>query len=213
MTAHWPQPDFLGSRRRIPVLAWVWAATGALVLAVSVTEVVVRQQGIDEQVMRLAKATQRLAKATPVRASQLPMNVVNVVNVVNGNPASDNSKGEADAIRAAQRVLTQIGHPWGQILTTVEAETPTGLQWLLFDHASDSPDLRLEGQAPDVSTVLQLVNTLSVRPGWSGVALTRLQAPDPRDANAAAAPARWRFEINAVVDAQRISDAPFGAGG
>ena len=200
MTAHWPRPDFLGPRRRVPVLAWVWAATGALVLAVSVTETVLKQQGIDEQGVQLAKAKQRLIRATPARTTPLP------TNPVKGDP-----KGEADGIRAAQHVLMQLGHPWGQILATVEAETPPGLQWLLFDHASDSPDLRFEGQAPDVSTVLQMVNALSVRPGWSGVALTRLQAPNPRDANATAA--RWRFEITAVVDAQRISDAPFGAGG
>lgn len=198
MRAPWPRPDFLAPRRRVPLLAWLWAVTGASVLAVSVTEAVLMQQTVDRQGVQLAKATQRLARATPARATPL------LVNRTSSAP-----QGEAEGIRAAQRVLAQLDHPWGQILATVEAETPAGLQWLLLDHASDSPDLRFEGQAPDVSTALQLVDALSMRPGWTGVVLTRLQAPDPRDANAAAA--NWRFEITAVVDVQRVSVPPPGA--
>lgn len=197
MTTNWPRPDFLSPRRRVPVLAWAWAATGALVLAVTVTEAVLMEQAVGRQNLQLAKATQRLAKAAPA-----PL-IANHANIV--------PNGETDAIRAAQRVLAQLGHPWGQILAMMEAETPASLQWLLLDHASDSPDLRLEGQAPDVSTVLQVVDALSVRPGWSGVALTHLQAPDPRDAIATLS--NWRFEITAVVDAQRVSVPPLGAGG
>ena len=211
MTTHWPRPDFLAPRRRTPVLAWVWAATGALVLAVSVTEAVVVQQAVTAQRAQLAKATQHLAKVTPARP-----------NSSLANRASVDSSGDADAIRAAQRVLAQLGHPWGQILATVEAETPSGLQWLLLDHAIDSPDLRFEGLAPDAWIALQMVDALSVRPGWSGVALTRLQAPELRDGVAAMPVAivpipvpvqNWRFEIAAVVNAQRIAASPLGAGG
>ena len=212
MTTHWPRPDFLAPRRRVPVLAWVWAATGALVLAVSVTEAVLMQQTVAAQGAQLVKARQRLAKVTPARPDP------SLANRANVDPRNVDANGDAEAIRAAQRVLAQLGHPWGQILATVEAETPAGLQWLLLDHASDSPDLRFEGQAPDVAAALQVVDGLSMRPGWSGVALTRLQAPDlpaPRGAGAAVVvfPANWRFEITAVVNAQRVSAPSLGAGG
>lgn len=205
MTTHWPRPDFLAPRRAAPVLAWVWAATGALVLAVAVTEAVLMQQAVAAQRAQLVKATQHLAKLTQVTPARS--------NSTLANRATVDSSGDADAIRAAQRVLAQLAHPWGQILATVEAETPASLQWMLLDHGVDSPDLRFEGQAPDASIALQMVDALSVRPGWSAVALTRLQAPDQR--NAIAVPAsvpNWRFEIAAVVNAQRVSASPLGAG-
>ena len=213
MTTHWPRPDFLAPRRAAPMLAWVWAATGALVLAVSVTEAVLMQQAVAGQRGQLAKATQRLAKVTQVTPARSNSTLANRATV----DLSANT--DADAIRAAQRVLAQLAHPWGQLLATVEAETPADLQWLLLDHAVDSPDLRFEGQAPDASIALRMVDALSVRPGWSAVALTRLQAPDLRDAIAATTAATvpvpvpsWRFEIAAVVNAQRVSASPLGAG-
>ena len=210
MTTHWPRPDFLAPRRAAPMLAWVWAATGALVLAVSVTEAVLMQQAVAAQRAELATAKQHLAKLTPARSSS---------SLPNRTTVDSSSDADADAIRAAQRVLAQLAHPWGQLLATVEAETPADLQWLLLDHAVDSPDLRFEGQAPDASIALRMVDALSVRPGWSAVALTRLQAPDLRDAIAATTAATvpvpvpsWRFEIAAVVNAQRVSASPLGAG-
>ena len=209
MTTHWPRPDFLAPRRAAPVLAWVWAATGALVLAVSVTEAVLMQQAVAGQRGQLAKATQRLAKVTQVTPARSNSTLANRATV----DLSANT--DAYAIRAAQRVLAQLAHPWGQILATVEAETPAGLQWMLLDHAVDSPDLRFEGQASDASIALQMVDALSVRPGWSAVALTRLQAPELRDATAVPGPfpaPNWRFEIDAVVNAQRVSASPLGAG-
>ena len=209
MTTHWPRPDFLAPRRAAPVLAWVWAATGALVLAVSVTEAVLMQQAVAGQRGQLAKATQRLAKVTQVTPARSNSTLANRATV----DLSANT--DADAIRAAQRVLSQLAHPWGQILATVEAETPAGLQWMLLDHAVDSPDLRFEGQASDASIALRMVDALSVRPGWSAVALTRLQAPDLRDATTVPGPfpaPNWRFEIAAVVNAQRVSASPLGAG-
>lgn len=207
MTTHWPRPVFLAPRRAVPLLAWVWAATGALVLATSVAEAVLMQQAVAAQRAQLAKATQHLAKLTQVTPAR--------PNSSLANRATVDPSGDADAIRAAQRVLAQLAHPWGQILATVEAETPAGLQWMLLDHAVDSPDLRFEGQAPDASIALQMVDALSVRPGWSAVALTRLQAPDLRDATAVPGPVpapNWRFEIAAVVNAQRVCASPFGAG-
>ena len=207
MTTHWPRPDFLAPRRAAPVLAWVWAAAGALVLAVSVTEAVLMQQAVAAQRGQLTKAAQHLAKLTQVTPARSNLTLANRATV------DSSADADADAIRAAQRVLAQLAHPWGQILATVEAETPAGLQWMLLDHAVDSPDLRFEGQAPDASTALQMVDALSVRPGWSAVALTRLQAPDQHDATAVPGPVpSWRFEIAAVVNPQRVSASPLGAG-
>jgi hypothetical protein len=117
--------------------------------------------------------------------------------------APPEAKNDTETVRVARRVLARLDHPWGQILSGIESETPAGLQWLVFDHAANSPELRFEGQAPDIATVLQLVDLLSARAGWSDVVLARLQAPEARDASGAAPV--WRFEIQAVVDAGRIA--------
>lgn len=188
MTRRWPRPEFLATRRRVPALAWVWAATGVLALGAAVGEGLACQARIDAHGARLAVATQRLARAAPV-APQTRIGV--------------DAKSDADAVLAAKRVLTRLDHPWGQILSSVESETPAGLQWLMFDHASDSPELRFEGLSPDIATVLQLIDMLSARAGWSDVVLARLQAPDARDVSGAGP--HWRFEIQAVVDARRVA--------
>lgn len=190
MKPPWPRPEFLAQRARAPALAWFWAATGALVLAVTVSEGLDLRQQIDTQAARLAQANQRLARAAPPRATAA---------------TAGQARTELDALRAAQRVAARLDHPWGQILASIESETPPGLHWLLFDHDSERPELRFEGLAPDTATVLRLVDVLAARPGWSEVALGRLQAPDPREA--ATAGQGWRFEIRASIDAQRIAAA------
>ncbi|MGK2899650.1 MAG: hypothetical protein ACSLE9_13345 [Burkholderiaceae bacterium] len=189
MTPRWPRPDFLSKPRGAPKLAWIWLATGALTLAATVAEGLAVQQRIDVQRAQLADATQRIAKASPPNA---PL-----------GSHSTAAGNQAAAVRAARSLSTLLGHPWGQILSSIEAETPTGLQWLLLEHASAGPDLRLEGLAPDIPAVLQLVDVLSARAGWSQVVLGRLQAADTRGDTAGGA--RWRFEIQAVVDARRIA--------
>ena len=199
MRARWPRPEFLALPARPPVLAWVWAATGALVLAATVVEATGLQQQLDEQGSRLSKATQqnlRLARLAHAR-SVAPVAV---------NRTADS----AQAVRAAQQVAHDLSHPWGLILSSVESETPAGLQWLLLDHGVDSPDLRVEGLAPDVASVMGLVDALSARVGWSNVVASRLQAPDAREL--AASGPRWRFELSAVVDAKQIDAAPTEAG-
>lgn len=190
MTTRWPQPDFLSRAPRPPVLAWVWAATGAMVLIATAADGWAERRELERQTARLAQATQRATRiAEPAAAPAAPVD----------------TKADAEAIRAARRVVDRLNHPWDQILANLEAEAPPGLQWLVFDHDSDSPDVRLEGAVPDVPTALRLVDMLSARPGWTEVALSRLQAPDPRD-DAAGVPL-WRFELHAVIDAQRIAVA------
>ena len=196
MTRRWPRPEFLANRRRVPILAWAWAATGVLALSTAVAEGLASQGRIDAQTARLATAKQRLAKTVPVTSR--------------ATLTTDAAKTDADAARAAKRVLALLDHPWGQILSSVESETPAGLQWLLFDHASDSPELRFEGLAPDVATALQLIDVLSARAGWSDVVLGRLQAPDAREGSGIGP--LWRFEIQAVVDARRIAAGRRDAG-
>lgn len=187
MTPRWPRPEFLEARRRAPALAWIWAAAGVLALAASLGDGLAWHGRIDAQAKRLAIATQGRAGTAPA---------------VSRAPVPADRKTDADAVRAAKHVLALLDHPWGQILASVESETPPGLQWLLFDHASDGPELRFEGLAPDIATVLQLVDVLSARAGWSDVVLGRLQASDARDGSGAGSP--WRFEFHAVIDARRI---------
>ena len=199
MKARWPRPEFLALPARPPALAWVWAATGAVVLAATVVEAAGLQQQIDEQGSRLSKATQqnlRLARSAPPR-SVMPV-------------ATHSAADSAQAVRAAQQVAHDLAHPWGAILASVESETPAGLQWLLLDHGVDSPDLRLEGLAPDVASVMGLVDALSARVGWSNVVAGRLLAPDAREL--AAPGPRWRFELSAVVDARQIDATRTEAG-
>jgi len=188
MTTRWPRPDFVVRRSRPPALAWVWAATGALVLATTAADGLAGRRDVERQAARLAHASQRASRVAPPPAAPA---------------ATLGAKTDADAIRAARRLVDRLNHPWDQILANLEAEVPEGLQWLVFDHDSDSPELRLEGAAPDAATALHLVDMLAARPGWSEVALSRLQAPDPRD-SAAVVPL-WRFEMHAVIDAQRIA--------
>lgn len=204
MMVRWPHPEFLASRQRPPVLAWIWAATGALVLAAAVADGLAVQRHIDAQDTQLDKARQRLAASAPARPT-LPMARVDA-----------DAKSDSDAARAAHRVSERLAHPWGLILASLESETPAGMQWLLFDHASDSPELRLEGLAADVASALQAVDALSTRVGWSDVALSRIQPPDARDARdpsaSSAAGPLWRFELSAVLDAQRIAATRSEAG-
>lgn len=199
MTARWPRPEFLVLPARHPALAWAWAATGALVLAVTVIEATSLQQQIDEQGSRLSKAAQQnlwLTRSAP-RRSVVPVSVSSTAD-------------SAQAVRTAQQVARDLAHPWGAILASVESETPAGLQWLLLDHGVDSLDLRLEGLAPDVATVMGLVDALSARVGWSNVVVSRLQAPVSREL--AASGPHWRFELSAAVDAKQIEVASTGRG-
>jgi hypothetical protein len=173
-------------------MAWWWAATGALVFGLIVNDALDLRAQIATQDARLALANQRLARVAPERGR---------------SPSPGAARAELDAMRAAQRVAARLDHPWGQILASIEAETPPGLHWLMFEHDSERPELRLEGLAPDAATALQLVDMLAARPGWSEVALSRLQAPDAREA-VTAGPG-WRFEIRASIDAQRIAAGRF----
>ena len=197
MKARWPQPDFLATRRGPPRLAWLWAATGAAVLAVTLFEGLALQRDVEAQQARLAQATQRVANAAMKRSTAPAF----------ASTASADAKAEAGAIDAAQRVAAQLNHPWGALLSSIEAETPAGLQWLLFDHDSDSPELRLEGLGSDVASVLSVVDVLASRAGWSQVALSRLQAAEGAPARGTAGGAGWRFELRAVIDAPRIAAA------
>lgn len=202
MKARWPRPEFLTLPARPPALAWAWAATGALVLAATVVEATGLQQQIEDHGARLSQATQQNLRLARTAA---PRSVAPV--------APQSAAGSARALRAAQQVAHDLAHPWGAILASVESETPAGLQWLLLDHGVDSPELRLEGLAPDVASVMNLVDALSARVGWSNVVAGRLQAPVAPDTREAAAPGpRWRFELSAVVNAKQVDTAPTDAG-
>ena len=198
MSSRWPQADFLRAtaRPRRPLLAWLWATSSVALLIASGAEAIVTQRGNDARTQQLTRAGQRVAKAG---ASASAVSVPSATSNSNSNSNSISpATATVDTVRAAQRVRAQFDHPWASILASLEAETPAGLQWLRFDHDSAGPELRFEGLAPQRGDVLELVDRLAARVGWSEVALGRLAAPDSRDG-------RWRFEIRAVVDAARIA--------
>jgi hypothetical protein len=189
MKANWPQPDFAARPARRPALAWWCGAAGILVAALSVNDWMTARHDLDKQRERLAHASQR---ALPLVARAR-------------TTASGVSVPEAEAILAAQRVVDRIEHPWDRILANVEAETPQGLQWLELDHDADEAALTLSGAAGDVRTVLQLVDNLSDRPGWSDVVIGRLRSADAREAAGVMPP--WRFELRAQLDARALAQA------
>ncbi len=203
MKARWPQPDFLATRHGPPSLAWAWAGTGAIVLAVTLFDGLALQRHVDAQQARLSTATQRVA-ANAATAAALRRITAGVASTA----TSGDARAETTAIDAAQRVAAHLNHPWGSLLASIEAETPPGLQWLVFDHDSDSPELRLEGWGSDVASVLSVVDVLSSRVGWSQLALSRLQAAEGAQARDAAGRIGWRFELRAVIDAARIAVTP-----
>ena len=187
MSTNWPQPDFLAGTPRRPALAWWCGAAGLVVAALALNDWLAARHDLDVQRDRLARATQRSvsAIARPRVAASGPL------------------VPEADAIRAAQRVVDRIDHPWDRILANVEAETPEGLQWLELEHDADEATLRLDGAAGDVRSVLQVVDNLSDRPGWSDVVLGRLRAADAHELAASTPP--WHFELHAAIDARRLA--------
>jgi len=175
----WPQPDFLAHASRAPALAWWLAITGTLVLALNVADALALRADIAEQNTRLSRATQRIAAVKPPRAAA----------------SANTGTTDRDGLRSALQVAGRLAHPWGELLATLEASTPADVHWLRFEHDSERPDLRLEGQARDVASVLWVVEELSARVGWSDVVVTRLQAADAREV-AVGGPG-LRFEIAA----------------
>jgi len=187
MNPNWPQPDFLARAARRPALAWCCGVAGLVVAALALNDWLAARHDLDAQRDRLARASQRMAPA-PARPRIA---------------ASGPLVPEVDAIRAAQRVVDRIDHPWDRILANVEAETPADLQWLELEHDADEATLRLEGAAGDVRSVLQVVDNLSDRPGWSDVVLGRLRTADARELAASTPP--WHFELHASIDARRLA--------
>jgi hypothetical protein len=179
----WPQPDFVSRPSQTSVLAWWCAATGLIVLALTSGDLLAVRADAAEHSARLAKASQRIAAMKPSAAAA----------------ARPSGPPDDAALRSAVQMASRLDHRWGELLAAVEASTPEGVQWLRFEHDSERPELRLEGQASDVAPVLQAVAELSARVGWSDVVLVRLQADDAHDA--AGGRAGLRFEIAARVAA------------
>ncbi len=237
MRAQWPRPDFLPAVQRPPWLAWVWLVTALLVLGSVVLEGWALQSQLQFQLQAQSRAqsrtqswtqsrtnsqsterTERVARSeNTASASASATAAATPANTRNSTAALSASQNSAAAGKAA--ALTQhMAYPWGRVLYTLESETPPGLQWLRFDHNTANSELRFEGVAPTSDLALDTVNRLSARRGWSGVLLSRLQAPDaltaavqdggpPKTPSAkpallAAEPASpvWRFEIRAAFD-------------
>ncbi len=173
-----PRLDFLAPASRTPILVWAAAAAGALLLALGVNDSLVLRQHIAEEMQR-AETSRGVSTAGPRVAAAAP-----VASAVYG----------AEASREARRLAAQARHPWGELFAAVEAAGAGGVQWLALEHASDRPELRLEGIAGDSATALRTVDTLATRSGFSRAVLTRLGSVDPQGPG-------LRFEISARVGA------------
>lgn len=223
MKTHWPRPDFLPTAHRPPWLAWLWLVSAVLVLGTVMRDGLALQAEVRVQEQAQLKASnQRLTRTKRTMPDGTTRD-----GTTSAAAVATNARTKATVLTAAQNndaavkastLVQQLGHPWGRILYTLESETPPGMQWLLFDHNAASPELRFEGLAPSSDMVLETVNRLSARRGWSEVVLSRLQAPDTRalttpDASAPTSPKAkplapaaqppsplWRFEIRASVD-------------
>lgn len=182
----WPRPEFLAGPRHRPALAWLWTGAALLVCAFAASDWLAARDELASQRERLARALRHSNPASP-----------------RPRAAAASAPAEADAIRAARAVMERIAHPWDRILANVEAETPSGVQWLQLDHDADDANLRLEGAADDVGDVMQFIDGLSDRSGWTDVVLGRLHTADGPEASAT--PVRWRFELRAGIDARRIT--------
>jgi hypothetical protein len=211
MKQHWPRPDFLVRSSTTPPLAWLWLATAAAVFAVTAHELWTLKGSAATLTQTLVRAENALKQsATATTAATTAATTTNATVNRSGtaiNDAARRSQLSIDAPRKAQAVVRQLDHPWAQILSTLEMETPPGLQWLMFDLSADSAELRFEGLAPTGDVALDLVTRLSARKGWTEVVLSRLQAPQPLKPDASGAPAvpaLWRFEIKAQVGGKEI---------
>ena len=208
LNPHWPRPNFLVTSSATPRLAWLWLATAAAVFAVTAHEFWTLKGSAATLTQTLARAENgskqsATATATPTNATVNPSGTAI-------NDGARRSQLSIDAPRKAQAAVRQLDHPWAQILSTLEMETPPGLQWLAFDRSADSVELRFEGLAPNGDVALDLVTRLSARKGWTEVVLSRLQAPQPLKVDASGAPAvpaLWRFEIKAQVGGKEIQNS------
>lgn len=187
----WPQPDFLDRGTRRPLLAWIWAATGAMVLALTVADTLDARAATEAARARLERADQRVAR---LRKSS---------DLAPALPDKSPGRSDADALRAARATADRLSHPWGRLLVDLEAESTPGVQWLLFDHDADSREVRMEGVSIDANTALKLVDALGARRGWSDVVMSRLDAPDAR--TAAGADPTWHFELRASIDPRALA--------
>jgi hypothetical protein len=213
----WPRPDFLATAPRTSRLAWLWLVTAAAVFAVTAQEVWALRQTTATLSHALARAESSLKKAT-TGVTTRPESV---------SPRGSLTLASTAAQRKAQALVRQLDQPWGQILSTLEMETPPGLQWLMFDRTADNAELRFEGLAPSGDVALELVTRLSARKGWTYVVMSRLQAPNvgsaasetskpapvpgavpgpvPERVPEPSALSLWRFEIKARFDGKELA--------
>lgn len=185
---NWSRPDFLAGPPRQPLLAWLMAISGAAAL-------VLASHSAWSAHAEFERATLAVGNGSAARAATGPR-------------AADTmtaSEGDADSRRAALRLSAAISYPWRAALASLEASTPAGVQWLVFDLAIESGEIRLEGQAADASTAVRVVDSVGARPGWRDIALVRLQRADARDGGATSS--ALRFAIEASLDPTSLAAA------
>ena len=151
-----PRPDFLAKRSDRRWAAWFIALGGLAALLVA-----------SYQMWSLQTAFDALAE-TPSHPMNLPTTAA-------GRTPAGETQGSADAMREARRVAVSLAYPWQEALASLEEATPQDVKWLSLEHASETGDARLEGQAADTQTAIRLIVVLAELPGWREVVLVRLQ--------------------------------------
>lgn len=185
-----PEPDFIPQASRPPALAWAWALAALLLMALLAHEAWLLRQATEAADLRVASTQSRLAALKRGEAAGASMTRM-VPGATRGGRADAN---EGALILAAHTVAGRLQHPWGWLLAGLEHSTPAGLQLIALEHEAERPDLRIEGQAATTASVLQLVDALATRPGWSEVVLKRLQNGEGAQSGEGV-----RFEIGAQL--------------
>ena len=181
----WPRPDFLAVPPRRPIAAGLLASSGVAALLVAAYSAWSLHAEIDRTAV--ASADVSALQGPVARCGDIPTG----------------GEGDADARRAARRLSAAIAYPWAAALASLEASTPAGVQWLAFDLAIETSEIRLEGQAGDASAALRVADSFSARPGWHDIALVGMQRNDARQGPTSA----LRFAIEARLDPSALATA------
>ena len=185
MSRRWPDPDFLQPVARPGRLAWVWCATGLLVLATSALEAGAAWQGRQVALASLER-----------RSPQMPKPVLPTPTV------SERAQ--------AREVLTwqaQLALPWPAVWAASElaavsaASVSGGVVWLQMDMGVGG-GLRLLGQAADLAAAQAAAEALrrpqrAGGPQWQPVVLASVDRM----------PEGLRFELQAQAVGLAPTDA------
>ncbi|RVU45120.1 hypothetical protein [Rubrivivax rivuli] len=171
--------DFLQPRPRASLLAWLWLATCAGVLAVSALEAQASWQARAEAQARPSLAAARgMGEAAP-----------------GGSRTAAREAAPPAAEAALGTLLNELqrrrAHPWAAAFLASELPAVAGLRWLSMEHGATG-ELRLQGLAAEPGSVQRAADALRLQPHWQTVLVARLEAQDAPAPGAAPGPTAAR---------------------